>query len=691
MHNEQSRLEALREYRLLDTGPDQLFDDITRLASQICNTPISLVSLVDENRQWFKSKFGLSIDETPREYSICSHAIRNPHEAMVIKDLNLDPRFRNLPLVTGDPHAAFYAGVPLVDSSGFALGALCVVDTKPRDLTPDQLFALKTLSRSVVSLMEQNKRNSLFNFIYDSFHDIINFACPYFLFVDKKGIIKRLGANFKYCLIGVKEESLFEDHFEWEGLFKIENIFSPVSAKSNNLVFYRIKNSNLRFKGAILSFEDFIIIFSTPVINSQTGINEFGITLKDIPKHDYLSEYLFLQQTTSKSLIDAQILTEKIRQRNRALQEAQDEIKSISLFPSENPSPILRFTYDLGLLYRNDAAVTFMDDFGISASGIADPELYDLASSAIENKAASRNIFMEKNGRFYSIWLINVNTSNYFNIYAHDISLYVNELNRKEKELESKNSELEAMKSDLEISLAKETEINRMKSRFISMTSHEFRTPLTTIQANTELLEIFLGNQSLANPKPAEKYLGRIVTEVTRLTHLMNDILLMGRIESGKIPFNPTSTDVVAIIYELKETQRFDDADNRRLQISVNGTPINIELDPFLFNHIITNLVSNAFKYSKGRPDPELILNFTDSSLQITVKDHGIGIPAADQPKIFDSFFRSSNVENIQGTGMGLAIVKQFLDLHSAQISLESIEHKGTAITLTFNNKIYFN
>ena len=121
IHSEQDRLEALQAYRFLGSEHEKLFDDITRLASQICDTPISLVSLVEDHRQWFRSKVGLTIDETPREYSICSHAIQTPSKPFIVEDLTKDARFKDFPLVTGDPHASFYAGVPLVDSSGFAL------------------------------------------------------------------------------------------------------------------------------------------------------------------------------------------------------------------------------------------------------------------------------------------------------------------------------------------------------------------------------------------------------------------------------------------------------------------------------------------------------------------------------------------------------------------------------------------
>lgn len=683
-HTESDRLSALRDYRLLDSGAEKLYDNLTILASQICNTPISLISLVDEHRQWFKSKVGISVAETSREISICAHAIQKPAETFLVEDLTKDARFSSNPLVTGDPHAAFYAGVPLVDSAGFALGTLCVVDVKPRNLSSEQHTALRTLAKTVVTLMEESKRNSLFNYFYDNLHAIVNFSCPYFLFVDKNGKIRRFGSNFKYCLVDIHEGLSFEEVFDWEGVFNVQDAFSEGSGRSSNLVFFRIKNSQLRFKGAYLTFDDFILVLSSPVINSQTGTNDFGITLKDIPKHDYLTEYLFLQQTTTRSLMDAQVLTERIRHRNRELQEAQNEIKSISLFPSENPNPILRFSYDFKLLYKNESANTFIDDFGLSDQEIKDRELYHLVKESIEKGEEHKNIFVEKNQRFYSIWFRNVMDRGYFNIYANDITIYVQELNRKEKELEVKNAELQVIRNDLEVSLTKETEINRMKSRFISMTSHEFRTPLTTIQANAELLDIFLEGQPVTNKKLSEKYLNRITTEVIRLTNLMNDILLMGRIESGKIPYKPVETDIVAAVNELTETQRFEDVTGRKLQLKVLGEPRNAVVDPFLVNHILVNIVSNAFKYSKGKQAPELHINFREDRFDISVIDYGIGIPVADQSRIFDSFFRSSNVENIQGTGMGLAIVKQFLDLHQADIQIESREHEGTTIIMTF-------
>jgi anti-sigma regulatory factor (Ser/Thr protein kinase) len=151
--DEGARLAALREYRILDTEPEQSYDDLTLLASHICGTPMALLTLVDADRQWFKSRVGITITETSRAISFCTHAIQQ-HDLMVVPDAQADARFRDNPLVTGAPHVRFYAGAPLVTRDGHALGTLCVVDRVARTLTPDQLEALDALRHQAEAQLE---------------------------------------------------------------------------------------------------------------------------------------------------------------------------------------------------------------------------------------------------------------------------------------------------------------------------------------------------------------------------------------------------------------------------------------------------------------------------------------------------------------------------------------------------------
>lgn len=229
--NEQERLNALEEYGILDTLSEAEYDNITTLAAQICQTKISLISLIDKDRQWFKSKFGLAATETPKELAFCAHAIHSPKELFLVQDARKDIRFHDNPLVTGQPHIVFYAGMPLETEEGFALGTLCVLNDKPTILTTAQIDALKVLSNHVLVLLElrkkkkeleesllqvQEKNAKLENFTMIAAHDI-------------KSPIRNITAL---------SNILLEDHaaqLDKEGLFIAENI-KKASLKLNDLV-----------------------------------------------------------------------------------------------------------------------------------------------------------------------------------------------------------------------------------------------------------------------------------------------------------------------------------------------------------------------------------------------------------------------------------------------------------------------
>lgn len=155
--DESERLKLLESYSILDTLPEIDYDNLTAIASEICNTPISLVSLIDSKRQWFKSHHGLNVSETPKDYAFCAHAIIDPNDIFIVQDTRKDERFFDNPLVTGDPNVIFYAGVPLVGANNLPIGTLCVLDHKPKLLSQTQILALKALANQVMNLLELRK------------------------------------------------------------------------------------------------------------------------------------------------------------------------------------------------------------------------------------------------------------------------------------------------------------------------------------------------------------------------------------------------------------------------------------------------------------------------------------------------------------------------------------------------------
>ena len=158
MMNEQERLQALNSYQVLDTPPEQALDELAEIASAICDTPISLVSFIDEHRQWFKAKKGLNVDETPRQDAFCQHALHDPQQVLVVDDPLHDERFKHNPLVLGNPHIRFYAGAPLATPQGNVLGTLCIIDNKPHHISENQKKALQLLAQKAMDYLQTRKR-----------------------------------------------------------------------------------------------------------------------------------------------------------------------------------------------------------------------------------------------------------------------------------------------------------------------------------------------------------------------------------------------------------------------------------------------------------------------------------------------------------------------------------------------------
>ena len=236
----------------------------------------------------------------------------------------------------------------------------------------------------------------------------------------------------------------------------------------------------------------------------------------------------------------------------------------------------------------------------------------------------------------------------------------------------------------VENTLIRERELNELRSNLVSTISHEFRTPMTTIRASAELIAMYLEGYDYKNSIHVEKRINIITEEIDRIVELMNAVLTISKDDAGKTNFNPVKFDLKQVCNDVIESYYSSENNERKVITRFEGDTFYVFADKKLMEYSIFNILNNAFKYSVGCGDVMLNLLITESTIVIEVIDFGIGIPEDDQSKLFNTFFRASNTEGFQGTGLGLYIVKTFVDKNSGTVHLESQIGRGTKVTLNF-------
>lgn len=234
--------------------------------------------------------------------------------------------------------------------------------------------------------------------------------------------------------------------------------------------------------------------------------------------------------------------------------------------------------------------------------------------------------------------------------------------------------------SEIRKALEKERELNELKSRFVSMVSHEFRTPMSTILFSADLLGMYINKWS---EEKKMTHLNRIQSAIQRMIEMLDDILVIGKAEAGKLDFNPRPLNLEKLCRELVEDIQNADKNQHPLNVNIQDTFTEVKMDDKLLRHIIINLLSNATKYSLGKTPVNFSVFCQDNQITFEIKDSGIGIPVEDQERLFDAFHRATNVGSIPGTGLGLAIVKRSVDLHGGTIIVDSQMGIGTTFTVT--------
>ncbi|MEP7142646.1 MAG: PAS domain-containing sensor histidine kinase [Ferruginibacter sp.] len=242
-------------------------------------------------------------------------------------------------------------------------------------------------------------------------------------------------------------------------------------------------------------------------------------------------------------------------------------------------------------------------------------------------------------------------------------------------------TELELSKEELQKAFSKEKELGDLKSRFVSMASHEFRTPLSTILSSASLVSKYLKEEE---QDKRDKHINRIKSAVNNLTDILNDFLSIGKIEDGKVVAHFTRFDIKEFVNTVCNELGGLFKKGQKITYHHQGGQV-VQLDPFLFRNVMINLLSNAIKFSPENGNIDVSSELNDTHILLKVKDSGIGIPEADKEHLFERFFRGANATNIQGTGLGLHIVEKYVELMNGHIDFKSELEEGTSFTIIFD------
>lgn len=410
------------------------FDEIVELISEACLSENVLLHILEDHQFRLVS----AIESSDNLNSGLSSMLQQVMDEGELQSV-----------INGDGNQSHYLGIPIRSNNQKVVGILSFLGQNKLTFNSIQKKTIRVFSKSILFLIEKdlmyrNKR--------DCSNQMLEINNAFYIKVGFDYRIRDVGPNFKISMPSLQVGKIITDIVSFEQNFDIKEEFD--NEKSNNQIyFFTDEKDKQRYKFSFLIFENEMIISASPVINAKYTLRNYNLVLNDFSKHDYIAEYMFLQQTSAKSLNEARVISENLVKKNIELNKAQKEIGELSKFPSENPNPILRFNSKFELVYNNLASENnFITDFGIQRGRLNDKELQSLLKSMIL-KNEPETIILSRKKRYYSLTLVHVMEFDYINIYASDITDFISKVREKEDTLIRLNDEMERQKEFYEFIL----------------------------------------------------------------------------------------------------------------------------------------------------------------------------------------------------------------------------------------------
>jgi len=624
--DEAARLAALRAENLLDTPAEAEFDDVAKIASIICGTPIALVSLVDADRQWFKARVGLDAPETPRDVAFCSHAILQ-REVFVVSDAFADERFADNPLVTGAPHVRFYAGAPLMDEAGLAFGTLCVIDHEPRTLDPARLEALNALARQVMGVVALRRAMRVVREERRAREEAAVIAERFF------------GLSLDLLCIASTEGKFVRMNPAWEAVLG----YAPSELEGR-------------------AFMDLVHPDDVAVTGAEIGRPRDGRRTIPFPNR-------FRARDGSFHSLEWHAAPEP--ETGLLFAAARDVTEQVQA--NERTETILDASASGMLVVADDGRIRYANRAARQLLGYVEAELHAMSvddlvpSDAVTPHTSYRAAFAA------SRVTRTMGTGRVVRARCKDGS---------EREVEITLTPTVMSSGDVTVAtLVDVTErraVERLKNEFVSVVSHELRTPLTSIRGSLRLLEAGVKGSL---PEQAARLVGIASSNTERLIRLINDILDIEKIEAGKLELSLAPVRLTECIEAaLNSVRGVATAAEVSLEVDAPGDLV-VTADADRLVQVLVNLLSNAVQYSPRSGVVRLVAGLCGTRhVRCAVADHGPGIAAADVPRLFEKFAQldASDARAKGGSGLGLAITRAIVLGHRGRIGVDSAPGAGS-------------